>query len=173
MGPTNKVHHPTIVYVEDNVGDAVLLQEALDECGHSTVLTIIHDGAKALHYFQVKANAQDVPPPHCILLDSHLAAVTGVELLHFLRSCPLFNDTPVYIFASKSEYLALLKDTVVSDESFLTKPSAWKEFMALADMLMHSATAKQENTAASPSDSKPEVHAEGPLRAEFVSKDRT
>lgn len=167
MRPADKVHLPTIVYVEDNVGDAVILQEALDECGHQTVLTVIHHGTKALHYFHIKASAHDVPPPHCILLDSHLPVVRGVELLHFLRGNPLFNGTPVYIFASKREYLALLKDTVVSDESFLSKPASWKEFLALADLLMRSATAKQENTVASTSDTKPEVHAQGTLRADF------
>lgn len=169
MNASNKVHVPTIVYVEDNAGDAILLQEALSECGHPTVLTIIHDGAKALRYFEIKASAHDVPPPHCILLDTHLPVVTGVELLHFLRGSPLFNDTPVYIFASKAEYLALLKETVVSDESFLSKPTSWKEFLALSDLLMRSATAKQEGTVASTEDAKPEVHAEGALRADFTS----
>lgn len=166
MSPTNKVHLPTIVYVEDNDGDAALLQEALSESGHPTVLTIIQDGAKALRYFEIKASAQDVPPPHCILLDTHLPAVTGVELLNFLRGTPLFNDTPVYIFASKGQYRAHLKETVVSDESFLSKPASWKEFLALADLLMRSATAKQDGTVASAHDAKPEVHAEGALRAD-------
>ena len=169
MSDLKKVHVPVIVYVEDNAGDALLLQEALGECGHQTVLTIIEDGAKALRYFEIKANAHEVPPPHCILLDTHLPVVTGIELLRFVRSCPLFNDTPVYIFASKDEYLVLLQDTVVSDESFLTKPGVWQDFLALADVLMRSAVAKQEHTIASLDDAKPEVHAEGTLRADFVA----
>ena len=171
MNSPAKAHIPTIVYVEDNVGDAVLLQEALGTCGHPTVLKIIDEGAKALRYFEIKARAQEVPPPHCILLDSHLAIVTGVELLHFLRSCPLFNDTPVYIFATKSEYLAVLKDTVVSDESFLAKPANWAEFLALADLLMRSATAKQEQLPANATDQLPEVHPEGSLRPDFIAGD--
>lgn len=166
MSTAHKPHLPTIVYVEDNDGDATLLQEALSESGHPTVLTIIQDGAKALRYFEIKASAQDVPPPHCILLDTHLPVVTGVELLDFLRGSSLFNDTPVYIFAAKGEYQALLKKTVVSDESYLSKPSSWKEFIALADLLMRSATAKQQGTAANDHDAKPEAHAEGALRAD-------
>jgi CheY-like chemotaxis protein len=173
MNTTPNAHIPTIVYVEDNAGDAVLLQEALGVCGHPTVLTVIDEGAKALRYFQVKARAQDVPPPHCVLLDSHLAIVTGVELLHFLRSCPQFNDTPVYIFATKAEYLAVLKDTVVSDESFLAKPATWKGFLELADLLMRSATAKQEELPANATDQLPEVHPEGALRPDFIPGDGT
>ena len=169
MSPDNKTHTPVIVYVEDNSGDALLLQEALNQCGHPSILTIIEDGAKALHYFEVKASAHDVPPPHCVLLDTYLPAVTGIELLRFLRGCPLFTDTPVYIFSSKRDYLALIKDTVVSDESFLSKPTLWKGYLELANLLMRSATAKQENTVASASDTKPEVHADGALRADFVS----
>ena len=172
MNASKKPHIPTIVYVEDNAGDAVLLQEALSECGHPTVLTIIEDGAQALHYFEIKASAQDVPPPHCILLDTQLPIVTGVQLLRFLRGCPIFNDTPIYIFSSKRDYLALLKDTVVSDESFLTKPAHWNGFLALAELLMRSATAKQDDTAANTTDQKPEAHPPGTLRADFVKEKR-
>lgn len=164
MTNTTNSNIPTIVYVEDHAGDALLLEEALRSRGHATQLLVIEDGAKALHYFAVKASARDLPPPHCILLDAYLPAVTGAELLRFVRGLRIYDDTPVYIFSAEKDYRDLIEAGVVSKESFITKANSWDAFLQLADLLMRSATAKQDDMPASPIDSKPEVHAEGVLR---------
>ena len=127
-------------------------------------MLVFAKGDKALHYFQIKENARDLPPPHCVLLDYHLPVVCGAELLRFIRGSRAFDDTPVYIFAAEEGYKDLIKANLVSKESFLTKSSSWDGFLQLADLLMRSATAKQEETPANTTDSKPEVQAEGALR---------
>ena len=165
MNDTTDKHIPTIVYVEDNSGDALLLEEALRDRGHAVELLIIERGDKAMRYFEVKNTARDLPPPHCILLDSHLPLVTGAELVKFIRNSEVFRQTPVYIFASEREYREIAKTAPVSLESFLNKPSRWDQFLALADLLMGSTIANSTGTAASPGDDRPEVHATGGLRA--------
>lgn len=172
MTNTTNSHIPTIVYVEDHAGDALLLEEALRTRGHATQLLVIEHGAKALHYFEVKESARDLPPPHCILLDAYLPAVSGAQLLRFIRGSRVYDDTPVYIFAAETEYRDLIQAGIVSKESFITKSNSWDGFLQLADLLMHSATAKQENIPASPADSKPEAHAEGPLRRHDTKEQR-
>jgi len=169
---TTNTHIPTIVYVEDNAGDALLLEEALRECGHATQLLVIDKGDKALRYFMVKESARDIPPPHCILLDAHLPRVTGSELLRFIRSSRVYDDTPVYIFAAETDYKDIIEAGIVSKESFITKSSEWDGFIQLANLLMRSASAKQDKVTASPSDSKPEVHAEGGLRRHETKEQR-
>ena len=139
MTNTTNTHLPTIVYVEDNAGDALLLEEALRAKGHATQLLVLEKGDQALRYLQVKVSAKDVPPPHCILLDSHLPVVTGIELLRFIRASAVFDRTPVYIFSIKSDYLDSVTASMVSADSFLVKPSTWDGFLHLADHLMRSA----------------------------------
>jgi len=172
MTNTTNTHIPTIVYIEDNDGDALLLEEALRSSGHSTQLLVIEDGSKALRYFQIKETARDVPPPHCILLDRYLPAVTGAQLFRFIRGSKVYDDTPVYLFAPENEYKDLLQANLASKESFITKPGTWDEFLQLAHLMMRSATAKQNNTPANTTDSKPEVHAEGDLRRDDAKDQR-
>ncbi len=107
---------------------------------------------------------RDIPPPHCILLDTHVPIVTGLQLISFLRGAEVYNDTAVYVFASEKEYAAINATSLVSAESFLKKPDNWEGFMALGDLLMKSADAKANDTEASSTDSKPEAHAQGKLR---------
>ncbi len=166
------IQRPTIVYVEDNAGDALILRETLAERGHDVELMVVEDGDKALHYFQIKAKVKEVPPPHCILLDAHLPLVTGAQLLRFIRSSRAYDDTPVYIFAAEAGYKDIIQTRTVSKETFLTKPDSWEGFLALADLLMHSAIAKQDDVPAMASDSKPEVHAEGALRRQDTREQR-
>ncbi|MBA3684462.1 MAG: response regulator [Planctomycetes bacterium] len=172
MADTTQTHLPTIVYVEDSAGDAMLLEEALRESGHAVQLLVIEKGDKALHYFKIKESARDLPPPHCILLDAYLPVVTGGELLRFLRSSRVYDDTPIYIFAPETEYRDVIDAGTVSKESFISKSSTWDGFLQLADLLMASATAKQDDIPASPTDSNPEVHAEGSLRRQDTKVQR-
>ncbi len=64
----------------------------------------------------------------------------------------------------EKEYAALNKATAISSESFLVKPNDWEGFLALADLLMKSVVATENDLKASPTDEKLEVHAEGELR---------
>jgi len=139
MPNTTNTHLPTILYVEDNEGDALLLTEALRVKGHATQLLILEKGDKALRYLQVKASASDVPPPHCILLDGYLPVVTGIELLRFIRGSRSFDQTPVYIFNLQRNYSQLVTSGMVSEDTFLVKPNTWDGFLLLADHLMRSA----------------------------------
>ena len=164
MTNTTNTHIPTIVYVEDNSGDALLLEEALREGGHAVQLLVIEDGAKALHYFKVKESARDVPPPHCILLDGFLPIITGGQLLRFIRGSRVYDDTPVYLFSSARNYQDLLQARLVSPESFITKADNWPAFQQLATLLMRSATAKYDHRAANPLSDTPEAPAPTELR---------
>jgi len=169
---TTQTFIPSIVFIEDNAGDALILGETLRARGHAVELLVIEHGDKALHYFEIKASVHDVPPPHCILLDSRVPIVTGVQLLRFIRGSKVYDDTPVYIFAPQSEYTELFQSNLVSKESFLTKPTTWEGFLNLSDLLMLSATAKQEKSPATQTDLKPEVHAEGDLRRHDTKQER-
>jgi len=155
MTNTTNTHIPTIVYVEDNAGDAALLEEALREGNHAAQMMVIDRGDKALRYFEIKAAAKDLPPPHCILLDAHLPCVAGSQLLRFIRGSRVYDNTPVYIFASPNDYKDMIEAKEVSIESFITKCNLWEGFLELADMLMKSAIAKQEKPNSHPAGSKP------------------
>ena len=139
MTNTKDNHLPTIVYVEDNDGDTLLLEEALRANGHKSELLVIEKGDTALRYFQVKETAKDVPPPHCILLDNYLPAVKGIDLLRFIRGAKAFDNTPVYIFADMSMYKDAVNGGLASEKCFIEKPNNWAGFLQLADHLMRSA----------------------------------
>ena len=165
--PAPPLHPPTIVYVEDNDGDATLVEEALHERGHQVELLMIENGDHAMRYFRIKETARDLPPPHCVLLDSHLPAVTGVELVKFLRGSEVFRAIPIYLFGTEREYGEIASTVPVSRDSFLRKPADWAGFLALADLLMRSAAVSEAKEAGDPvhAGAQPEIAPGSVLRS--------
>jgi hypothetical protein len=98
------------------------------------------------------------------LLDSRLPAVSGVELLTFVRGTETFKDTPVYIFGAEVEYRTLLQTLPLSPESFITKANNFDGFLQLAELLMRSSLAKLDNVPTNSTDTLPEAPAQGDLR---------
>jgi len=141
MNTQTKAQSPTIVYVEDNHGDAVLLGEALRLSGFDPELLLFGQGDEALHYLKVRESARDIPPPHCILLDQYVPRVNGGQLLRFIRGEAAFDATPVYLFAAEQAYADLVDARLVTKECFLTKPTTWDGFLRLAQLMMKSTQA--------------------------------
>ncbi len=141
MNTHNQPANPTIVYVEDNHGDAVLLGEALRLSGFGVELLLFGQGDEALHYLKIRETARDVPPPHCILLDQYVPRVNGGQLLRFIRGTSAFDPTPVYLFAQEKAYADLVDARLVTRDCFLTKPTTWDGFLRLALLMMKSTQA--------------------------------
>ncbi len=126
------MHVPTIVYVEDNIGDVLLLRQAFEECFFNVDVDVIPDGAQALRYLQVKATAKDAPPPDLILLDMRLPKVDGDELWKFIAEDPYLQGIPTFIFLSGP----VKTDLTIPQDRRLTKPAAWDGYTSLVARMM-------------------------------------
>lgn len=125
------MHIPTIVYVEDNAGDVLLLRQGFEEHFFTVTLQVIPDGEQALRYLEIKATAKDAPPPDLILLDMHLPRVDGDQLWRFILHDPYLKDIPTFIF----QHGQTKPHITIADDCRLMKPSNWKGYLALAERL--------------------------------------
>jgi CheY-like chemotaxis protein len=89
-----------ILLVEDNVGDAHLVIEALKECSVPTSVTTVGDGLQALAYLRRQGQYVGVALPDLLLLDLNLPKMDGREVLVAIKSDPVLQHIPVIIFTS-------------------------------------------------------------------------
>src|SRR5688572_21185381 len=69
-----------LMYIEDDEADVDFAQSALKDVGCTNFdMTVIEDGAEALHFF--KSDDQNQKWPDLVLLDLNLPKVNGIELL--------------------------------------------------------------------------------------------
>src|SRR5262245_17285089 len=109
--------HKDILLVEDNPGDATLVQIAL--LRYWTVpylIHVVHEGDAALAFLHQIAPYATAPRPDLIILDINLPRKTGWEVLAALRATPALSAIPVVMLtglmsAGDEEYQARLHPT--------------------------------------------------------------
>lgn len=84
---------PTVVFVDDNPGDARLLDIVLRQQQNNLVLRYYIDGAAARHYFSTIRSFAEIP--NLIILDMDVPKSNGIELLQGLRSNEYLEQVPV------------------------------------------------------------------------------
>lgn len=127
---------PTILLVEDNPADILLVQRAFrrDNLSHIS-LQIVKDGDAAVFYLGGEGEYSDrerYPLPVLILLDLKLPRRSGHEVLEWLRQQPDLKRLPVVILTSSRETIDINQAYDTGVNSYLVKPIG---FAALLEML--------------------------------------
>jgi CheY-like chemotaxis protein len=91
---------PTILVIEDNSADVVLLRIGLDQVGEPYQLQVLEDGEAAMRFVNDHRNGVRPPHPCVIVMDLHLPRYNGVEILHAIRQAPALAHIQVVVLTS-------------------------------------------------------------------------
>src|ERR1051326_182721 len=81
----------TILLVEDEENDVLLMQRALNRAAVVNPVHVAHNGREAIDYFEGAdrfANRKEFPLPCLVLLDLKLPYVMGLDILKWIRQQP-------------------------------------------------------------------------------------
>lgn len=90
----------TILLVEDNAGDVLLVQEALAERPVAHELHVTRDGVAALDFLHRRNGHDGAPRPDVMILDLNLPRRNGREVMAHLAHSPELRSVPVAVFTS-------------------------------------------------------------------------
>jgi CheY-like chemotaxis protein len=125
---------PTVLLVEDNAGDVLLLREAMHEHGLVCHLVVIEDGEQAIEYI-ARTEELDTVQPALIILDLNLPRRSGREILARLRSVPFWAATPIVILSSSEAPDDLHYAAANGASLYIRKPLDLEEFMAIGAVI--------------------------------------
>lgn len=91
-----------ILLVEDNPGDARLIQESFKQTSHADSLHVVATGSEALDFISGQNGYADSPRPDVILLDWTLPKIDGVDVLDNIRADEEFRRIPVIVLSGAS-----------------------------------------------------------------------
>jgi CheY-like chemotaxis protein len=125
----------TILLVEDDPDDVLLLRRAFRKASIANSLQVLGDGDAAVHYLNGEgayANRERYPLPVLMLLDLKLPRRSGHEVLEWLQQQPRLKRLPVVVLTSSQENLDIERAYDLGANSYLVKPVG---FDALIEMV--------------------------------------
>jgi CheY-like chemotaxis protein len=122
-----------ILLLEQNVDDAVLIQEAVDN-NRVTVLTECPD---VLSFLRRQDKYESAPRPDLILLDLELSRKEDCEMLTEIKKDPRFKRTPVVVLASSVSYEDIFQAYDLHANAYICKPADRDDFARVVRATLH------------------------------------
>lgn len=124
--------------VEDEPGDALLIQRAFTKANVPNPVHVVRDGDQAVEYLLGAGPYSDrmkYPLPKIVFLDLKLPRRSGLEVLEWLRSRPGLRRLSVVVLTSSKEPVDVNRAWDLGVSSYLVKPVDHSELVAMVGMV--------------------------------------
>lgn len=124
-----------IMLVEDNEGDIILIQDALEEAKILNNMTLARDGAEAIEKLEKIVIENPNNLPDLILLDINLPKKNGHEVLEVLKSDSRLKQVPIIVLTTSSSELDIFKAYNLHANCYIIKPVEISEFLRVVSKI--------------------------------------
>jgi len=118
-----------ILLVEDDPGDALITQEALEHSKVLNNLRVLANGEEAISYLRREGEYADAARPDLILLDLNLPRVDGREVLAEIKADPALRRIPVVVLTTSAAEEDILRSYDLHANAYVTKPVDFERFV--------------------------------------------
>jgi len=128
----------TILHVEDDPNDTLLLEHACRKAGVVFNLQAVSDGDQAIAYLRglnAFSDRAKHPMPKLILLDLKMPRVSGFDVLTWLRSEDSLRGLPVVVLTSSNHDADVKRAYDLGAKSYLVKPVGFEALVELVKTL--------------------------------------
>lgn len=132
------VEHYTILLVEDDPNDVLLIQRAFQRARILNPLQVVRNGDEAVAYLggqEPYADRGRYPLPILMLLDLKLPRRSGLEVLEWLQQQPGLRRLPVVVLTSSSESIDVNRAYDLGANSYLVKPVRFEDLLQMVRSL--------------------------------------
>jgi len=116
----------TILIIEDEANDVLLLKLALARSGIKNPIQIVTDGEEAIGYLRGAGKYHDrsrFPFPSIIFTDLKMPRMGGIEVLQWLRSHPECSVIPVIVLTASRLDADIRRAYEMGANAYLVKPT--------------------------------------------------
>ena len=115
----------SVLLVEDDPGDVVLIEEAFEHNKVRNSLKIVGDGVEAMEFLRDPANSR----PDLVLLDLNLPRKDGREVLAEIKTDPELRSIPVVVLTTSKAEEDILRSYDLHANAYVTKPVDFNRFI--------------------------------------------
>lgn len=118
----------SVLLVEDDPGDVLLIREAFSEQKVGNVLSVVGDGVQAVEYVRGEGEFVERERPDLILLDLNLPRKSGTEVLAEIKSDPTLATIPVIVLTTSEAEEDVLRSYQAHANAYISKPVDFDRF---------------------------------------------
>jgi CheY-like chemotaxis protein len=118
----------SILLVEDDPGDVLLIREALAEQEVGSVLCTVGDGVEAMRFVRGEGEYAGRERPDLVLLDLNLPRKSGAEVLAEIKGDPELSTIPVIVLTTSQSEEDVRGAYEMHANAYITKPVDFARF---------------------------------------------
>jgi CheY-like chemotaxis protein len=123
---------PRILLIDDNRGDARLMQIAFKKTSLPAQITVAETAETGISLLQ-----DESIPPDLVFLDLNLPSMHGLTFLELVKSDPALSAIPVVVLSSSSAQKDVTESYIRHANGFVTKPFNLNGYEVFADSICH------------------------------------
>jgi chemotaxis family two-component system response regulator Rcp1 len=120
--------------VEDSRADVFLIRESLHEAEVDADLHVVHDGEKAVVFFEQADGDPSAPVPDMVILDINLPKRPGNDVLQQMRKSARCAGALVLVVTSSDSERDREEMSKLGAAAYFCKPSEYQKFLKLGEL---------------------------------------
>lgn len=111
-----------VLYIEDNIADIRLFEEAISHQNLAIDLNYVTDGQELIDYFTESKKGHYRDLPELIITDLNLPKISGQKVIEVLKSDPVYKRIPVIVFTTSNLPRDIEKCYAFGANAYMHKP---------------------------------------------------
>ncbi len=125
----------SVLLVDDDPGDALLVREAFEDHKVGNSLSVVSDGVEALRYVRGEGDYANATRPDLILLDLNLPRKSGIEVLEEIKSDSRLSTIPVVVLTTSEAEEDIVRAYKLHANAYITKPVDFEQFSQIVHQI--------------------------------------
>ncbi|MEU5695334.1 response regulator [Actinosynnema sp. NPDC020468] len=128
--PVTRVDVVDVLLVEDDDGDALMIEEIFEEHRIPNRLHRVHNGVEAMEFLRRDGGHRDAPRPALVLLDLNMPRMNGHEVLDAVKRDGDLKRIPVVVFTTSNADEDVTRCYHSMANAYVAKPADYDGFGA-------------------------------------------
>jgi CheY-like chemotaxis protein len=131
FGPLAEERPISVLLVEDDPGDTLMITEALEANSPRTTVSAVADGVDAMRYLRRQGEFAGSRRPDLVLLDLNMPRKDGREVLAEVKADAELRSIPVVVLTTSDSVQDIRHSYQLHANAYVTKPSDFDDFAAV------------------------------------------
>ncbi|MFG1659820.1 response regulator [Micromonospora chersina] len=117
-----------ILVVDDDPGDVLMIEEALEDSDVEKIIDVVNDGQEAMEFLRREGRHTEAQRPDVILLDLNMPRMDGRQVLGEVKRDENLRTIPIVVLTTSNADTDILGSYTLQANAYVTKPIDLDDF---------------------------------------------